>query len=218
MNLKVKNLSLGSLSLLLVVVGIGYFVSDAKPKAKNYKSVTIDSSKSNNAFSQMVIDKFLNLGGLSDLNSMSESELKHLCMYGANLIMGGDNYGNLYGSSESIAMNLNTHKDQDYYKYVYGIASEYNISPERVEYSAVYSESQAYKNLQLNDKYIILSQTEKAIVKANFDFEDKKIMPTWWVNLNDKYDHDRLLEKIREEKETIIKEMHKMSPRNGHLK
>ena len=246
-NIKIKKISAVSLSLLLMVSGIGYSLSRAKPKEnsmeKYYKSVIyindnydialsdldsiinvidslnendnslykklnicktiINSNKPDNYFYQMIINKFLDLGGLSNINIMTNNDLKHLCMYCANLIMGGDNYGNLYANSDIIVMNRDTNKDKDYYKYLSYVADRYNISPERAEYSAVYAESKGYEKLPLIIKYIIITQTENAIIKNKFDFDDKKIMPTWWVGLKDKYDSDKLLREIRIKKEEI---------------
>ena len=146
-------------------------------------------------------------------------------MYGANLIMGGDNYGNLYEKSDLIAMNLNTSKDKDYYSYLANIVKQYNISNERAEYSAVYAESMAYEKLPAIIKYIIISQTEKAIKKVHFDFSDKKIMPTWWVSLNDKYNYDKLVKEIEIKKDECRNEIYennlydtKDSTKAGHLK
>lgn len=192
----------------------------------NFCKMIINTSMPDIPFSQIVVNKFLNLGGLLNKDIMSDSGLKHLCMYGVNLIMGGDNYGNLYNSSDIIAMNLNTNKDDSYYKYLSYISNRYNISGERAEYSAVYAEAVAYESLPLIIKYIILTQVEKAIVKAHFDFEDKKIMPTWWVNLDNKYDYDKLLAEIRAKKEDCKAEIYnthvsseaKDNGKLGHLK
>ena len=189
----------------------------------NICKMVINSSMPDIPIYQTIVDKFINLGGLSNMDT-DVNMLKHLCMYGTNLIMGGDNYGNLYEDSDIIAMNLNTNKDKDYFDYLTYLTKKYNISSERAEYSAVYAEAAAYEKLPAIIKYIILSQTEKAIIKAHFDFEDKKIMPTWWVNLKDKYDYNRLLEEIRIKKDNIRKSIYNTTNNNaneedkGHLK
>ena len=203
-----ENVSLGDIDDLLS--RLDNTDSEDKEVARNNLELCkkiYNSYKTEYPFLQTVINRFNKMNGLSSLDLMNDNMVNHLCVYGTNLVMGGDNYGHLYNSNSSIfiATNLDELTGKDYYDYVSMIAKEYNISEERVQCAALYSESLMYENLPPMIKYIIICQTENAVRKKHFEFQDKALIPTWWVSLNDKYDYDKLINDLELKKEECKK-------------
>ena len=143
-----------------------------------------------------VIDRFINAGGLVYLGDTktSKSIIERLCMYGTNLVMGGDKYC-AGGDSILTVQNFQVDKDGDMRK-------------NRVMYATTTAESYLYKNLPPFIKYVILSKTERAVREIKFEFKKALIHSWWFINNYDSYDYDKLVEVLKQKKEECKKEIY----------
>ena len=160
----------------------------------------------------IILNRFNTICGLKQNGRYSERELRRMCMYGTNLIMGGDDYGDI-GTSMIYAMKFNDLELNGYEGYARTLQSSLgknNLSLNRIMYSATKGESYNYKKLPPIIRYIILSRVEMAVERTKFEFE-KDDRPLWWFKtLKETYSYEELIVKIRTEKADCREEIYAM--------
>ena len=163
---------------------------------------------------KVVIDKYMRLGGLYNVNQMSSTLLNNFCQYAVNLVMGGDNYSYLYGASSSIPLSIEMCDPKLRSGVIEGMADKYHVSRKRVEFYAVPGESDIYESFPAILRYAILCQVESAVCNSHFEFKYSDV-PSWWTGLNFKYDYNRLIEEIRAKKASCLEEIRNYYSSNG---
>ncbi len=169
---------------------------------------------------KIILNRFNTICGLKQNGRYSERELRRMCMYGTNLIMGGDDYGNI-GISMAYAMKFNYLDLNNYEGYARTLQLDLgknNLTLNRIMYSATKGESYNYKYLPPIIRYIILSRVEMAVERTKFEFEEND-RPLWWFkSLKETYNYEDLIDAIRTEKENCRKEIYAMYSTNTPTK
>ena len=168
----------------------------------------LGSIKYNSSFERDVVERFEEFALLSggSTNDYENPIPYDFCLYGSNLIMGGDRYSYdisplpqvLKGDDQAVIL-----------EYVYGIAKSNNASIRRVRDTATMQEANLFSKLPAIVKVIMLSQLEMKVREIGF-VPHKEDTPSWWNTRDGNKAHttDTLLEEIANQKQVAIEQLH----------